>query len=302
MDIAWEDLKLFLAVAETGSFSSAAKRLKLGQPTVSRRLADLEYALGYKLFNRTASGAAPTAAAARLLEPARKMAEWAGEVQRAAAASDREPQGTVRVAAPPGVAFDFVAPFAAHLRKKLPKVQLELLSKVEYLDLARGEADLALRFRPAPPSGDLVNVATLQLPVAICVSKGYAARLPPKPSVAHLDWVAWAPPFDDVPPNPQLRAMVPDFKPVFTSDNFLVLIRACEAGVGAMPLSPISHRFSLPNALVPLDLPLGPHASTPLNLVCARSALDVPRVKAVADLLVDELQRLVAGSAMKRRH
>ena len=50
MDIAWEDMRLFLAVAETGSFSSAAKRLQLGQPTVSRRLADLEYVLGYKLF------------------------------------------------------------------------------------------------------------------------------------------------------------------------------------------------------------------------------------------------------------
>src|SRR5262247_439701 len=105
MDIPWEDLKLFLAVVETGSFSGAAKRLRLGQPTISRRLAELEYGLGYKLFERTASGATPTAAAARLLEPARKMAEWAGEVQRAAAAGDRSPQGIVRIAATPGVAF-----------------------------------------------------------------------------------------------------------------------------------------------------------------------------------------------------
>src|SRR3954463_3550313 len=114
MNISWEDLRLFLAVAEPGSFSSAAKQLHLGQPTISRRLADLEYELGYKLFNRTASGAAPTAAARRLLEPARKMAGWAGEAGRPAAASDREPQGTVRIAAPPGAAFQFVAPFGVH--------------------------------------------------------------------------------------------------------------------------------------------------------------------------------------------
>src|SRR5262245_56478272 len=156
MDISWEDLRLFLAVAEAKSFSAAAKRLGLGQPTISRRLADLEHALGYKLFHRAASGVTATAAAVRLLEPARKMAEWAGEVGRAAAAGDRTPQGIVRLTAPPGVAFDFVAPFAAYVKTKLPKVQLEVLSKIEYLDLARGEADLALRMRAPPPGSDLV--------------------------------------------------------------------------------------------------------------------------------------------------
>jgi DNA-binding transcriptional LysR family regulator len=302
MDISWEDLRLFLAVAETGSFSGAAKRLQLGQPTISRRLAELEHVLGYKLFTRTASGASPTAAASRLLEPARKMAEWAGEVGRAAAAGDRTPQGTVRITAPPGVAFDFVAPFAAFVRAKLPKVQLEVLSKIEYVDLARGEADLALRFRPAPSGGDLVNVVSLDEEVAVHVSKDYAARLPRPPALKDLDWVAWAPPLDDVPPNPQLRAMVPDFRPVFTADNFLVLLRAAEAGLGAIVISKNRHRFSLSTQLVPLDLPLGPYAKASMHLVCAKSALEVPRVRAVADLLIDELKRRKPHSAMKRRN
>src|SRR5579862_5448620 len=104
MDIAWDDLKLFLAVAEAGSFSGAARSLRLGQPTVSRRLAELEDALGYKLFRRSAGGAAPTSAASRLLEPTRRMAEWAGEAGRTAQSADRAPQGVVRIAAAPGVA------------------------------------------------------------------------------------------------------------------------------------------------------------------------------------------------------
>src|SRR4051812_17375461 len=139
MDIAWDDLKLFLAVAESGSLSAAARALRGGQPTVTRRLAGLEDTLGYKLVRRRVNGAAPTQAAVRLLEPTRRMAEWAGEAGRTAQSADRTPQGTVRIAAPPGVAFDFVAPFAAQLRAKLPRVQLEVLSKVEYLDLVRGE-------------------------------------------------------------------------------------------------------------------------------------------------------------------
>ena len=82
MDISWDDARLFLAIAETGSFSGAARRLRIGQPTVSRRLAALEYAVGATLFRRSVDGAALTAAGERLVLPAKKMAEWAGELHR----------------------------------------------------------------------------------------------------------------------------------------------------------------------------------------------------------------------------
>ena len=57
MDLSWEDVRLFLAVAEHGSLSEAARRLRIGQPTVSRRLAELEERLGYPLFERSVEGA-----------------------------------------------------------------------------------------------------------------------------------------------------------------------------------------------------------------------------------------------------
>ena len=77
---------------------------------MSRRLADLEYRLGYPLFQRQVAGVLPTSAGERLLEPAKKMADWAGEVARAAAQGETGgPRGVVRVTAPPGVAFNFVA-------------------------------------------------------------------------------------------------------------------------------------------------------------------------------------------------
>src|SRR5262249_54893363 len=151
---------------------------------------------------RTASGATPTAAAARLLEPARKMAEWAGEVQRAAAAGDRSPQGIVRIAATPGVAFDLLAPFAAYLRQKLPKIQLEVHSKIEHIDLARGEADLALRLRPPKPGGDLIILASLETELTVYVARKVAAKLPKRPlTPKDVDWVAWAPPYGELAPN-----------------------------------------------------------------------------------------------------
>ncbi|MFT3712971.1 MAG: LysR family transcriptional regulator [Archangium sp.] len=294
MDISWEDARLFLAVAETGSLSSAARRLKLGQPTVTRRLAALEYAIGTPLFRRSVEGAALTQVGERLLPSAKKMAEWAGELHRAAEASDGAPRGLVRVTASPFVSFDFLAPFAGFVAQKHPGLRLEVISSIQYLDLARGEADLALRAR-APQNADLALVHTLHLENAVFVSRELKARLPRKPTLAQIPWVAWCPPYDMVPPNPQLEAAIPNFTPSFTADHFLVMLAAAFAGVGAMILGKVQHRFSRDSPLVPLEVDLGPWSKSELHLVAPKSALDIPRVRRVADLIVDELK------ATKRR-
>ncbi len=295
MDISWDDARLFLAVAEAKSLSGAAKALRVGQPTVSRRLAELEYELGFPLFQRSHGGAALTARGERLVEPARRMAEWAAELSRSAETGDHKPRGAVRLTAPPGVAFDFVAPFAAYLASRYPELRLEVLSSVQYLDLSRGEADLALRLR-APTQRDLLTVAKLEHDNSVFVARSYAKTLPKKVGFADVKWIAWAPPLDRLPPNPELAALIPGFKPAFAADDFLVQVRAAEAGVGAMILGKVKHRFSTPTPLVPLDLPLGPHARGAMHLVCTKSALAIPRVRAVAELLGEELARVQAAS------
>ncbi len=288
MDIGWDDVRLFLAVAETGSVSGAARRLRLGQPTVSRRLSELEYQLGYPLFRRGVSGASLTSAGERLVAPAKKMAEWAAELDRAAAKDDGDPRGLVRLTAPPGVAFELVTPFAAWLRTKLPQVRLEVLSSMNYLDLVRGEADLALRFKP-PTDPDLQVLAVVREQAKIYVSKAYAAKLPKHYTLADLDWIAWAPPYDTLPPNPQLAQLIPGFAPAFTSDSFLVQWRACEAGLGAFITALGNHRFARPTNLVALPLDLGPSGASELHLLSTRRALEIPRVRAVADALLEKI-------------
>ena len=290
MDIAWNDLRLFLAVAETGSLSAAARQLRIGQPTVTRRLAALEYSMGSKLFRRGVDGASLTAAGERLMGPARKMAEWAGEVGRAAEQVDQAPGGLVRVTASPFVSFEFLAPLAGWLAQKHPALRLEVISSMQYLDLGRGEADLAMRLKPNA-NEDLKVLYTLELANAAFVSRTLAAKLPKKPKHSDIPWIAWAPPFDAMPPNPQLEQLIPGFRPAFTSDNFLVNFAAAEAGVGAIILAAARHRFSRPTSLVPLKLDLGPHATSQLSLVCAKSALDIPRVRRMSELIIDELRR-----------
>jgi len=299
MHIPWDDLRLFLAVADAGSLSAASKRLGITQPTVSRRLAELEAMVGEPLFVRAALGATPTSFAERILEPARRMAEWAAEVNRTAERAETSPSGSVRITAPPGIAFDFLAPFAAWMKERLPDVQLEVISTIEYLDLSRRAADLALRFA-SPVQRDVVTLATLDLEVAAFASAAYARSLPPGYTARDIAWIAWAPPLDHLSPNPELARLIRDFKPVFASDDFLVQQRAAQAGLGAIFLGRVEHRFASGSELVELDLDVG-HIRRSLYLAGARGALDIPRVRAVADLLVAELSRTIAKKKTKKR-
>jgi DNA-binding transcriptional LysR family regulator len=289
--IPWNDVELVLAVAEAGSVSAAAKRLRTTQPTVSRRLAELEASLGEPLFARSVEGTTPTSFGERMLPAARRMAEAAGEVERVAAGAESTPRGVVRVTAPPGVAYAFLTPLAASLRARLPDVRLEVVATTSFVDLARREADLALRVQPMdrPAQRDLVLLATATSPVAAFAAPALAAQLPPRPRLVDVPWIAWAPPFEHLTPNPQLAKLVPGFQPVFAADDYIVQIRAAEAGVGAIFLDRVA-RFALPAPLVELPLAFGKLTSS-LHLVCARASLAVPRVKAVAEVLAKELAR-----------
>jgi DNA-binding transcriptional LysR family regulator len=197
------------------------------------------------------------------------------------------------VTAPPGIASDVLAPFAVHARQVLPEVRLEIVSSVSFLDLARREADLGLRLPVDRPSTqrDLVTVAAVEFGIAAFATREYEATLPRGYRIADVGWIAWAPPLDHVPPNPQLAALVPGFRPVFASDDYLVQLRAAEAGVGAMLLGRARSRRAPQTRLVELKLDFGKLRSA-MHLVCARSSLAIPRVRAVADLLAAELSAL----------
>ena len=223
-----------------------------------------------------------TPAGERLLRPAKNMAEWAGEVARAAEAHDVEPRGLVRLTASPYICFDFLAPFAAWVSSRHPSIRIEVLSTTRYLDMARGEADLALRLR-RPQGKDVEVLEAVEYENAAWVSTTVAKKLPKRPRPHDVPWIGWAPPFEDLPPQPMLESIIPGFVPAFTSDNFLVNLAAAEAGAGAIVLGRVTHRFSRARGLVPLDMELGAAKRGVLCLVCAKTGLDIPRVRLVAE-------------------
>ena len=287
MDITWEDARTFLAVADRQSFSAAARLLGVGQPTISRRMAAIEERMGCQLFRRDKRGATLTDDGARLLPAAEQMARWAAEFDRLASGVEAAVEGSVRIAAPPGMAVELLAPLAALARERLPDVRLEVLAGIEHIDLSRGGADLAVRTR-APTEPELTALVSRRVELGVFVSADYARRVPAGAGPADVDWVTWAFPYEHVDPRPQLEALIEGFRPAFASDDYLVQKAAVAAGMGAMILEREQHPLARGPQLVQIDVGLElPDGE--FHLVCAKSMRYVPRVKAVADLLIGEI-------------
>ncbi len=302
MNTSWEDAQTFLAVAESHGFSAAAHRLGVGQPTVSRRIAGLEARLNCQLFTRGKQGARLTPAGARLLPAAEQMARWAGEFGRLAQGAEERPTGTVRIAAPPGLAVEVLAPLAATARERWPDIRLEVLASVDYVDLSRGGADLAIRTRESHEP-ELTTIHSARFEIGVYATTAYRSRLDEKRAardrgeapcrIEELDWITWCFPYENVAPRPMLERAIPDFAPAFASDNYLVLKSALDAGLGVMVLEKrgvIDAATTAPDRrLVEIDLGFSLPPSE-YHLVCAKSMRYVPRVRAIADLLVERIE------------
>lgn len=301
LSLSWSDLELFLAVAETGSFSSAARRLRVTQPTVSRRVAALEETLASPLFLRNVEGAKLSEAGERLVPAAQQMARWAAEAGRSVASFSDAVEGVVRLAAPPGLGYDLIVPLARVLRERLPSIRLELLTGIEHIDLARGQADLALRTR-RPTQSDLMTPFGVRAELGVFASEQYAQSLqerkPGPLSVADLDWVTWSYPNEHLPPRPDLERLIPRFKPAFASNDYLAQQRAVSFGLGAMILPNTYHSTQSMERLVrlPVTLPL------PIGgfyVVCAKTMRWVPRVQAVIEQLRELLLSVEGTEAVE---
>jgi DNA-binding transcriptional LysR family regulator len=141
----WERQRAFLAVIDTGSLSAAARQLGAAQPTVRRRIEDLEAQLGVALFTRSPSGLTPTALGKDLAQHARAMALAAASLARAASAEAGAASGVVRITASEVVGMEVLPAILADLRETHPGLVFELALTNRSEDMLRREADIAVR-------------------------------------------------------------------------------------------------------------------------------------------------------------
>jgi DNA-binding transcriptional LysR family regulator len=154
--IDWDDARIFLAVARNGSLRAAGRALGLSQPTIGRRLAAFEAAFGgTALFDRLPEGLRLNVAGAALISTAEQMEQAALALERRRAATSPGLSGTVRVSVGEWAAGFLARHVSRHSGTPLPPgITIELVESRETANLARREADLAVRHHP-PESGDL---------------------------------------------------------------------------------------------------------------------------------------------------
>ncbi len=282
----WDDAQTFLAVTEERSFSRAAAKLGVGQPTVSRRIASLEEKIGLQLFRRGRGGAELTDEAQGLVPAAEQMARWAAEFVRSTSVHESSISGTVRIAAPPGVAVEHLGTFAKKIKALHPNVTLEVIAGVEHLDLTRGAADIAIRTRPSNEP-ELVILGQAKNSLGVYAHADYAANLPTPCSWSDIDWITWCRPFDAVAPRPMLERLIDDFEPAFASDDYLVQKSALASGLGAMIISGLEaerHHEDLVEVDVGVKLP-----DSEFYVIAAKSSQSVPRIQAIVSMLLEEI-------------
>lgn len=189
MDMNWDDVRVFLAVARAGNLRRAGQRLGLSQPTAGRRLQALESALGVALFSRGRRGHRLTAAGEALLPRAEAMQHAAAELARAGGGLGQAPGGVVRISA-----NEWPALFLARaLPPSADDFAIELVVSEQTEQLTRREADLAVR-HGLPATGEFLTRRAGRIATAIYGAADYVAAHPEASTrrrFAACDWVAY---------------------------------------------------------------------------------------------------------------
>ncbi|MGR3760608.1 LysR family transcriptional regulator [Roseobacteraceae bacterium NS-SX3] len=151
-DFDWNHIRAFLATAEGGSLSAAARRLGLTQPTLSRQVAALEADLGLMLFERVGRTLELTQAGLELLEHTRPMGAAAERIALAASGQAQSVSGTVKITASDVFSAYLLPEAVRRLQAAAPDLQVEIIAANDIRDLMRREADIAIRHvRPEQP-------------------------------------------------------------------------------------------------------------------------------------------------------
>ncbi|MAM60596.1 LysR family transcriptional regulator [Maritimibacter sp. UBA3975] len=272
----WEDLRYVLAVADEGSLSGAARKLGVNHATVLRRVNGFEQNMALAIFDRTARGYRIAPRRRRVIEAMRGVEEAALKVERAITAARSPLAGVVRVTSTDTFCLGILPEIIAGLQLQAEGLEIELSSQNQHADLARLDADIAVR--PAdklPP--ELTGVIAGHLGVSVYAAPGGAdAWLGLSGSIARVTLGA------------KIGELTGEARVGARSDSFPVLREMAAAGQGRAILPCILGDADA--RLVRLD-GLIPPTSVPIWVASHVDLAEVPRIRAVRDLIITGLER-----------
>jgi DNA-binding transcriptional LysR family regulator len=223
----WNDLRYVLAIVRTGRLAEAARRSKVNETTIARRIARMEEALGSQLFRRNAGFLIPTESGHRVVAYAERVETEIGQLKGAVMGADERPSGSVRITSTPWLINRILIPGFGGLHASHPQIMVELISDRKNLDVTKREADIAVRLaRPQRDHRALARrIATL----------GFAVYGPMGKSATSVPWIGFE---EDMAILPQsvwisneMRREEQD-QPALRANDSDVILHAIVAGLG----------------------------------------------------------------------
>lgn len=291
-DFDWDDLKHLLAVARHGSTLAAGRALGLDQSTVQRRLSELERRFGQALVQRQPTGYRLTEFGQALLPHAERVEEAVVAFRQQLQTAAAEVAGVIRVTCPEPIVYRITqSTLLDRFRARHPALQVHFVMSDKYIDLAKGEADVALRSGDTDDGG-LVGRKIGDSVWAVYASTTYIHRHGRPQRTEDLAKHALVG-FDETMAKHRiaawLRGIAPEAVLVARSNSVLGLVYSAKAGVGVAPL-PIALGDAEPD-LVRVIEPVA-ELTRIWRLLTTPELRQTPRVAAFFDFIVDEIDTL----------
>ncbi|WP_372722304.1 LysR family transcriptional regulator [Immundisolibacter sp.] len=286
----WDDLRVFLAIADQGSLAGAARQLRVNHSTVFRRLNTIEEDLKVRLFERLPRGYVLTAAGEEMTVAARRVEADVADIERRIVGREVQLRGSLRVTTTEALAEGYLTRCIVDFGELYPEITVDLVVGYQVYDLSKREADVAIRPGLRPPD-HLIARKLARLRWAVYAAPAYIDRFGTPGSVAELKdhrFVA----FSDEPVQGLsfgwARELAADGEVVFTSNNLLVQRDAASAGIG---LAVLPTYFGDPNPGLRRVFALDDARSLDVWLLTHPDLRDTARVKAFNEFILQAVKR-----------
>jgi len=282
----WDDIQFLLALIRNGSVRGAAAALKVNHATVSRRMKALEHRFGSRLVQRTPDGYALTSDGQVIYDSGKKIEHELGIATQLVQGSDEAVSGKVRITLT-DVLLQLVSPALTALLTEHPRLELETSVSAQLSDIARRNADIALRLTTQPPD-DLVGKKLRKMPIAVYAAKSLGLD-PNTVDLNTIAWIRWQEPWRQGSHETWPRDRYPDARVSMRVDSYAALEQMVTLGIGVALLTPWSanHRDDLVQLTDTID-----ELGIDLWVLIHPDLRGVRRMKVVIDALAQKIDQL----------
>jgi DNA-binding transcriptional LysR family regulator len=293
----WTLLRFFLETARAGSFQGATEALAASQPTIGRKIDQLEDKVGTRLFIRTSAGVDLTEAGRRVLHVAEQVESLTRSLP-IETATENQLVGTIRFKGSDGIGGYWLPHMLAAFHQQYPNITVEVVCTdySEVPDLSRREADITVVYKE-PTDPDVCVISEGMLVYKPMTSREYAdrngvpatfAELLDHPFIAHESYFVPGEPWNHVADLLRRHRRI-----VYRSNSSLAVGQAVRRGLG-VTFMPVGVADREPDALF-FDIE-GWTAQRPFWMVCHRNVKDLPAIRALIDHLKVSLFKGGAGT------